>query len=353
MAYVGKITAGSNEDMLIGSSLFGYCETAAATAAKTVTISGFDVLMPGITIHVLFKYSNTAASPTLNVSGLGAKPIYAYGSTVVGKTVHNSWQANGIVALTYSTNVTSTGAWVYNNYIGNSTYSVYDKALKFSDGTTTLNAITVNSSADRTATFNAGAGLTRSVGGSANAVTVTYTHASPGTGTAISATAGEGTGVTFVDTVSLSKDDLGHVTAFSATTHDLTKADITGLGIPGSDTTYTVGTTSVGSASAGTAIAADDITAWTTNTVPSLTTEDISIGSASGWSAGTAASASVSGGIITITNGTAPSLTVTSKTVKSVKSWSAGTATSLSYTARSIPNISVTSKTVVNSVTAN
>ena len=76
------------------------------------------------------------------------------------------------------------------------------------------------------------------------------------------------------------------------------------------NTTYTASTTSIGSASAGTAIPADDITAW---------------------SAGTATSASVSQGVLTITNGTAPSL---------------------SYTAKSIPNITVSSKTVVTGITA-
>ena len=76
------------------------------------------------------------------------------------------------------------------------------------------------------------------------------------------------------------------------------------------DTTYTASKENIGSASAGTAIPADDITSW---------------------SAGTAASASVTKGVLTITNGTAPSL---------------------DYTAKSIPNISVTSKSVVTGITA-
>ena len=66
-----------------------------------------------------------------------------------------------------------------------------------------------------------------------------------------------------------------------------------------------VTTGTVGSASAGTAIAADDITAWNAGSIPS---------------------ASVSNGRLTLSAGSAPSL---------------------SYTARSIPNISVTNTTVV------
>ena len=103
------------------------------------------------------------------------------------------------------------------------------------------------------------------------------------------------------------------------------------------DTTYTASTVSIGSASTGTAISADDITAWTTNT-PTAVTPATVVTSASG------ASASVSNGVLTITNGsfsTGPAATVTP-----------GSSASLSYTSRSIPNISVTNKTVVSGITS-
>ena len=74
-------------------------------------------------------------------------------------------------------------------------------------------------------------------------------------------------------------------------------------------------TTTVGSASAGTAIPADDITAWTANTPTAVTMPQFS----------------VNGDTLNIVNG----------------SVTPGTAASLSYTAKSIPNISVTDKTVV------
>lgn len=54
------------------------CSTAAATAAKTVSVSNFS-LSAGRTINVMFTSVNTAANPTLNVSGTGAKPITLYG----------------------------------------------------------------------------------------------------------------------------------------------------------------------------------------------------------------------------------------------------------------------------------
>lgn len=56
---------------------YGTCATAAATAAKEVTISNTTgwQLLPGTAIGVLFTYSNSASSVTLNVNGTGAKSI--------------------------------------------------------------------------------------------------------------------------------------------------------------------------------------------------------------------------------------------------------------------------------------
>lgn len=57
------------------------CSTSAATAAKTVSKSGF-VLKAGAAVNIRFTYANTASSPTLNVNGTGAKPIYRKGKAV-------------------------------------------------------------------------------------------------------------------------------------------------------------------------------------------------------------------------------------------------------------------------------
>lgn len=54
---------------------FVTCSTAAGTAGKAVTCAGFE-LVDGARIAVKFSNTNTAASPTLNVSSTGAKPIY-------------------------------------------------------------------------------------------------------------------------------------------------------------------------------------------------------------------------------------------------------------------------------------
>lgn len=60
---------------------FGTCSTNAATAAKTVSLTGFS-LVTGAKITIKFTVTNTATNPTLNVNGTGAKPIYYRGSAI-------------------------------------------------------------------------------------------------------------------------------------------------------------------------------------------------------------------------------------------------------------------------------
>lgn len=78
----GKVTALATKRTIDGMQFDGSanihhyaeCSTAAATAAKTVTLSGF-TLTTGARIIVRFTVTNTASNPTLNVNGTGAKAI--------------------------------------------------------------------------------------------------------------------------------------------------------------------------------------------------------------------------------------------------------------------------------------
>lgn len=63
-------------------SRYALCSTAGATVAKTVTVSNF-LLKVGAVVVVKFAETNTAASPTLNVSGTGAKGIF-FGGAAIG-----------------------------------------------------------------------------------------------------------------------------------------------------------------------------------------------------------------------------------------------------------------------------
>ena len=63
---------------------YGTCSTAEATAAKTVTMSGYELAVGGI---VTVKFTNgLCASSTLSVNGNTAKPVYISGSAATAST---------------------------------------------------------------------------------------------------------------------------------------------------------------------------------------------------------------------------------------------------------------------------
>lgn len=76
---------------------YATCSTAAATVAKTATLSSGFTLAVGAMVHIKFSYSNTATSPTLNISDTGAKPIYYAGSAISSSYL----KANRIYTFVY------------------------------------------------------------------------------------------------------------------------------------------------------------------------------------------------------------------------------------------------------------
>ena len=60
---------------------YAACSTAAATAAKAVSVTGFS-LVTGACVIVRFANGNTAATPTLDVGGTGAKQIRYNGAAL-------------------------------------------------------------------------------------------------------------------------------------------------------------------------------------------------------------------------------------------------------------------------------
>ena len=101
--FVDRIQLGNDEtqQIAIGSSAYGVCNTAAIEPKKTANIPGF-YLNPGITVHIKFNNANSATSPTLNISGTGAKRIIQYDNTPAGIIDETTgWQAGAILTLTY------------------------------------------------------------------------------------------------------------------------------------------------------------------------------------------------------------------------------------------------------------
>ena len=92
---------------------YGECSTAAATAAKVVTVTSNSFnLYSGVTVRIKFDYTNTASAPTLNVNNTGAKNIVKWGTTAVGTSTSTSWTAGSIVSFTYDGT-----SWVMNDHI--------------------------------------------------------------------------------------------------------------------------------------------------------------------------------------------------------------------------------------------
>lgn len=135
---IGNITAGG-EKHYVASTLYGTCETAAATAAKIVklteAITDTAWLQTGMLLCVKFTYANGVASPTLtiqNSSGtqlIAAKSIMRYGTTAPSTSAATSWTAGAVVPFIYDgTNWIEASSWD-----NNSTYTAL--SLGFGYGT--------------------------------------------------------------------------------------------------------------------------------------------------------------------------------------------------------------------------
>ena len=99
---------------------YGTCSTAAATKAKTVSISGFSSEQKhnGCRVIVKFTYAqNASGALTLNVSNTGAHNICQ--TTATGAAFHE-WAANQIVSFVFYDNVwvIDDGAHASTDYYG-------------------------------------------------------------------------------------------------------------------------------------------------------------------------------------------------------------------------------------------
>ena len=100
---------------------YGTCTTAAATAAKVVTLgstAGWE-LVAGTIVGVKFSYTNTASNPTLNVNSSGAKSIIYNTYTITTSNLNKAGYASRIEYYMYDGS-----HWVWINWSAddNSTY---------------------------------------------------------------------------------------------------------------------------------------------------------------------------------------------------------------------------------------
>ena len=120
----GNLTAHQTikQDGITGATVnrFGTCSTAAATAAKTVSItSGTFSLEAGSLVAVKFSNANTAASPTLNVNSKGAKNIFVNGAQITTSAAQYGLLKGTVLFIYDGTQFHLIG----NYYNSNTTYS--------------------------------------------------------------------------------------------------------------------------------------------------------------------------------------------------------------------------------------
>lgn len=101
---------------------YGTCSTAAATAAKVVTITGNTqwTLTAGSLISVFFTYTNTAENPTLNVNSTGAKNIYFGASQITTSNLGYGGTASRVMNFMYDGTQYRFIGWGYDT---NTTYT--------------------------------------------------------------------------------------------------------------------------------------------------------------------------------------------------------------------------------------
>lgn len=141
----------------ISVNKYAECSTAAATAEKTVDCEGF-TLDDNVTVTIKFTVNNTAANPTLNVSGTGAYPIYYRGtavsagylggSRIVQFVFHDSkWQIVGDfdindrvkqVVATDNNEYTVLGSYSANLSANSTSYVKFSSGIKMNPSTNTL-----------------------------------------------------------------------------------------------------------------------------------------------------------------------------------------------------------------------
>lgn len=151
---------------------FGTCATAAATAAKVVTLADYPGYYAGSRISVKFTYANTAANPTLNVNSKGAKTIRAKGANLAAASSYN-WVAGDIVDFVYDGtywNITSVSG------IDVASADAAAKVKVVTDNIYSANTTTINGGKITTNTVNTQSLVASTVGIPKNPLIVLKTH---------------------------------------------------------------------------------------------------------------------------------------------------------------------------------
>lgn len=109
------VPQGEKGDSGATATAYCICETAAATAAKVITVVDNSnwALTAGSMISVLFTYTNTASNPTFNVNGTGAKNVYYGASQITTSSLAYAGTTNRICNYIYDGTQFRFHSWGY------------------------------------------------------------------------------------------------------------------------------------------------------------------------------------------------------------------------------------------------
>ena len=104
----------------IGGVYYGTCSTAAATAAKVISVDSMFELKSGATIVIKFSYTNSASNPTFNVNSKGAKSVWYNTAAITTSSLGYAGTASRPSIYTYDGTYWIFVGWSYD---ANTTYS--------------------------------------------------------------------------------------------------------------------------------------------------------------------------------------------------------------------------------------
>lgn len=131
MAYIQSITTTENQTYDIKSKVtaaipYGECDSTSTSTAFTATVDGITALYDGVTVLLKNGVVTSASGFTININGLGAKPVYnnmETGNDITptaptrDTTIFN---INYTMLLVYSSDIVSGGGWIcYRGYDAN------------------------------------------------------------------------------------------------------------------------------------------------------------------------------------------------------------------------------------------
>lgn len=122
--YAGSSTAGgvANKAAAIPT---GSLDSTSTAKVLTATVSGITELSDGVAVMLKNGVISSASGCTLNINGLGAKPIYQ--SLAAASRVTTAWNVNYTMLFVYNSTRVSGGCW--DMYYGvNTTYSALTEA---------------------------------------------------------------------------------------------------------------------------------------------------------------------------------------------------------------------------------